>query len=156
MQTDCCDSSDLSPSKHPRSVGQHLNSSMFSKWNILQMHPILCGVSGRVALCFVRAWGSQADLSMQAAYNSNSDAQWLLGKVGAHLEGDEGAARVQLGLQMDLAWDTSVLSCCPSEGGVGQRPPSYSISSLLGAAEGCSSVAKPKHTAGDNPAFCKP
>lgn len=74
MQTYCCDSSDLSPSEYHRSIGQHLDSSMFSKWNILQMHPILSGVRGHLALCFVRAWGSQADLGMQAANNSDSDA----------------------------------------------------------------------------------
>jgi len=47
--------------------------------------------------------------------------------VGAHLESDERAARVQLGLQMDPAWDISVLLGCPREGGVGQCPPATAI-----------------------------
>lgn len=74
MQTDCCDSSDLSPTEHQRTVGQHLNSSVFSKWNVLQMHPVLGGVSGHLALCFVGARGSEPDLGMQAANNSDNDA----------------------------------------------------------------------------------
>lgn len=38
------------------------------------MHPVLGGVSGHLALCFVGARGSQPDLGMQAANNSDNDA----------------------------------------------------------------------------------